>query len=82
MLYEELQKIKEDEFRAQAKMHGAEFKDEDDGSSSSDSNKHVDPEVPLFGDPEEYAHMSNDERESLTQKMMGKHKTFVKQKGF
>lgn len=68
-------------------MHGVDIKD-DKGSKSSKgsedssvSNEHVDPEVPLFGDPSEYEHMSEEERESLTQKMMGKHKTFVKQKG-
>lgn len=77
-LYEELQDIKYDEFKAQARMHGAEFKDD----KKSTSTKHVDPEVPLFGDPSEYDHMSEEERENLTKKMMGKHKTFVKQKGF
>jgi len=33
--------------------------------------------VPLFGDPEDYESMSQEKREELTQKMMGKHKAWA-----
>jgi len=33
----------------------------------------------MFGDPKEYEHMSPEEREELTQKMLGKHKIWAKQ---
>ena len=36
--------------------------------------------VPLFGAPEDYAHMSEEEKEKLTQEMMAKHKDWVEKK--
>ena len=33
--------------------------------------------VPMFGDPDSYDELSDEEREELTQDMMGKHKTWV-----
>ena len=69
-----------DKFKAEARMHGAKF-DDDNAGEKTTQQANVDPEVPLFGDPKEYANMSDDEKESLTQKMMGKHKTFVNKKG-
>jgi hypothetical protein len=35
--------------------------------------------LPLFGAPEDYAHLNQEEKEALTQKMMGKHRSWVKQ---
>lgn len=72
-LFEQLQKIEYDKFKIQAKMQGIEFKDDKNGAGMTD----VDPAVPLFKDPSEYEGMTEEERESLTQKMMGKHKSFV-----
>ena len=33
--------------------------------------------VPLFGGPEDYAHLSTDEKKELTNKMMAKHKAWA-----
>ena len=33
--------------------------------------------VPLFGGPEDYAHLSEAEKKELTQEMMAKHKSWV-----
>jgi hypothetical protein len=35
--------------------------------------------VPLFGDPKDYESMSQEKREELTKKMMGKHKVWAGQ---
>ena len=70
-LYEEIQKVKENEYKLQASMHGIEMKDGPVTQSDVDSQK-----VPLFGDPEAYKDMSEQEKENLTQKMLGKHKTW------
>lgn len=51
-----------------AAIHGAELKGEPDSQSE---------EVPLFGDVSSYEGMSMEDREELTQKMMGKHKAWV-----
>lgn len=36
-------------------------------------------DLPLFKDPDEYDNMSQEERDKLTQQMMGKHKQWVQQ---
>ena len=36
--------------------------------------------VPLFGAPEDYAHMSEEEKQKLTDEMMAKHKAWVDNK--
>lgn len=72
-LYEEIQKVKESEFKLQASMHGIDFKDDSTGATQSDVDSQ---KVPLFGDPEAYDNMSEQEKENLTQKMLGKHRTW------
>lgn len=70
-LYENIQEAKRLEFEIQAKLHGCEIGD----SSSSSSGKQAEhPNVPMFGDLNNYEHMSTEEREAETQRMMGKHK--------
>jgi hypothetical protein len=39
----------------------------------------LDDAVPLFGDPKDYESMSQEKREELTKKMMGKHKVWAGQ---
>lgn len=72
-LYEEIQKAKDIEFRFQAAINGAELKD-DVGSVKEQSGCKA--SVPLFGDPEAYNQMSDQEKDSLTGKMMNKHKSW------
>jgi hypothetical protein len=71
-------KLKEDEenIRFQAAIHGAELKEKPQEGSKSGSET-----VPLFGDPKDYDSMSQEEREKLTKKMMGKHKVWAGQSG-
>lgn len=49
-------------------MWGVEFKE---GQSTSKPNNEF-----RFGSPEDYAHLSQEEKEDLTQKMMGTHKAW------
>ncbi len=61
-----------EQIKMQALMHGAEFKDEHpmkEGAIASKTGAFK------FGDPDEdYKDMSQEEKETLTQKMMGRHK--------
>ena len=59
--------------RFQAAIHGAEMK-ETGQSSTKDNLKKA---VPMFGDPKEYESLSQEEREEMTKKMMGKHKVWA-----
>jgi len=72
-LYDEIQKAKEVEFRFQATIHGVEVDGVKSQTTQSDSK---DPIVPLFGNPEAYTNMTDQEREDLTSKMLNKHKSW------
>ena len=72
-LYDEIQKAKDIEFRFQASIHGAEIKDDVTKPTQSDSNK---PVIPLFGNPEAYENMTDQEREEETSKMLNKHRSW------
>jgi hypothetical protein len=61
-----------DNLRVQAALHGVKM-----GGSSKDV-KNENRGVPLFGDPKDYEGMPEEEREALTQKMMGKHRMWAK----
>lgn len=71
-LFEELQKIKQEEFRIQAALQGVDLS-KDTQSPSSDNM--------MFKDPSEYDDLSEEERENLTQEMMSKHKGWVNKSG-
>lgn len=70
-------KLKEDEehLRFQAAIHGAKLKETDRVSVSSKDN--LKKPVPMFGDPAGYESLSQEEREEMTKKMMGKHKIWA-----
>ena len=71
-LYEFKLKEDEDNLRFQAAIHGATLK-----GAPQKVAKTGDEAVPLFGDPKDYDSMSQEKREELTQKMMGKHKVWA-----
>jgi hypothetical protein len=68
-------KLKEDEehLRFQAAIHGAKLKST--GRISDKGN--LEKAVPMFGDPKEYETLSQEKREEMTEKMMGKHKIWA-----
>lgn len=72
-LFSEIQKAKEFEYRFQASIHGVEIKDDVTTKPQSDSKE---PAIPLFGNPEAYENMSEQEREVLTSTMMNKHQSW------
>jgi len=56
-------------------MHGIDVSKEAESKDPQiNTSQNMNKEVPLFGNPDEYANMSSEEKEELTQKMMGKHK--------
>ena len=76
-LYLNIQSAKRTEFELQAKLHGFKIEGGSKTSSNADSDvRQEDPNVPMFGDPTEYEHLSTEKREELTQRMMGKHKVW------
>jgi hypothetical protein len=70
-------KLKEDEehLRFQAAIHGAKLKEA--GQSFAPSGDNLKRPVPMFGDPKDYESLSQEEREEMTEKMMGKHKMWA-----
>lgn len=73
-LFENIQKSKNYELEFQAMIHGVELKGT---NNHTDKTKNEDSAVPFFGDPKEYDHLSDVEREEMTKKMMGKHKNWA-----
>lgn len=67
-------KEEESALRFQAAIHGAKLKETGRVISSKDN---LDKAVPMFGDPKDYESLSQEEREEMTKKMMGKHKIWA-----
>lgn len=69
-------KLKEDEgnLRFQAAIHGAKLKETTQVSGPYGDN--LKRPVPMFGDPKDYDLLSQEEREEMTEKMMGKHRAW------
>lgn len=74
-LYANIKKKKFEEFKMLAMLHGVDLKDSQSGSAQSATPS--EPEVPLFGDPDSYKHLSDAEKNSLTEKMMKGHKNWA-----
>jgi len=70
-LYEHTEKRAVDRFKMDAALHGVRL---DDTSNAPAAPKAM---GGVSGDPDSYSHLSMDEREALTQKMMGRHKFWV-----
>lgn len=78
-LYTCAMKRKGDDYRFQALLHGVNL---DDSSSSSSSSKKPQQQpqnqsLPIFGDPEDYSHLSQEEKDKLTQNMMRQHQSWA-----
>lgn len=63
-----------DEFKLNARMHGATFDDDDTPSQTPAA---AEAKIPLFGDPDAYEGVSESERNEMTQKMLQKHKSWA-----
>lgn len=61
------------DIRFTASVHGAELKGEPQ-KTSTNPKQSVDPVVPLFGDPEDYSHLSEEVRQQKTDEMLSKHR--------
>jgi hypothetical protein len=82
VLYEQAIKRKNEEYRFFALLHGAD-PDADGTERQDNSHKQQNSQsLPLFQDPEKYSHLSKEERDELTAKMMGKHRNWANQKAF
>ncbi len=75
-MYNALQEDKLDDYRFNAGIHGVDLNEK--SSTSSETEKSEDTaSIPQFGDPKEYEHLSQEERELLTAKMKQKHTNWV-----
>jgi len=72
VLFEDSQKRLSDKMRFEARIHGIDVKE-----GSSEPQKEKAKCVP--GDPDSYSHLSMEERDELTRKMMGKHKVWAQE---
>ena len=74
-LYDAYQSKLAREYEFQAALHGTSLKGgkkQRKKEPQSDNTK-----VPLFSDPEEYTNISPEEREKMTQAMLGKHRSWA-----
>ena len=82
VLYNHGQKRDEGRMRFEAILHGAKLKDEETSTfTDPQSGKEVVEEGPLFKDPKEYEHMSDEEKKIETQRLMGFTKGWAKKSG-
>lgn len=84
-MYKFIGNEKEMDCKFQAGVHGIDLDKEAKKSKNKPTKQKFDEiekkqDIPLFRDPSEYESMSQEEKEQLTQKMMGKHKQWA-QKG-
>lgn len=73
-MYNEVCRIQNKEYEFLAAIHGADLGKEDESAPVQEGNLG---KVPLFGDPAEYSALSKEEQDDLTNKMIGKHKSWA-----
>lgn len=73
-LFENAMRIKNQEYKIIGAFHGISFDDEKAVSSAELPEGVSDPRKFVFGDPNSYEKLGQEEREKLTQEMMGNHK--------
>ena len=71
MLYEHSEKRLVDRLKLEAGFHGIKLDDDSKPSTAGPKSEHGVP-----GDPDSYAHLSMEERQELTDRMMGKHRAW------
>lgn len=76
-MYKSIVEEQNEDIRFQAALRGVTLKDGGNESPSNSKQTKSEPVVPLFGDPDSYNHLSDEERNVLTQKMMAKHRNWV-----
>jgi hypothetical protein len=77
-MYEHIMKDKNNEFKFHALIHGIDV----DKKSKRSLNEDLDDQqnkqdLPLFRDPSEYDHLSDEERERITRKMKSQHRRWA-----
>lgn len=72
-LYDHITKRRLEDLKFQCRIHGID-PDANQSPSRKSSQSEANSNVPLFGDPSQYEHMSQEERDALTARMMGAHK--------
>lgn len=83
-LYKHAMERKSNEYRFYALLHGADLDKSSSTSKQSDNSTPSQPQqpanqsLPIFGDPESYKHMSKEERDELTNKMMSQHQGWAR----
>lgn len=76
MLFEHSEKRLSDRLRFEAAIHGAKL--DEPAPGPKDKAPRTDKKC-QSGDPDSYSHLSMEEREELTRKMMNKHKIWAKE---
>ena len=74
VLFEHSEKRIVDRFKMDAAIHGVKLEDE----QPRETVRAPKARGGVSGDPDSYSHLSMEERERLTQEMMGRHKAWVK----
>ena len=77
ILYDELQIRKMHDFEFLANIHGVDTSDTPDANVTKETKK----DLPKFGDPKDYEHMTQEQREKLTVDMRGQYVKWVADMG-
>lgn len=80
-MYEQALKSKENDLKIQAAFQGVDLFGDGKGTKETQQSSQKQPAnqtLPLFRDPSEYDHMSQEERQNLTEKMKKQHESWVK----
>jgi len=78
-LFDHTQKREAQNLKFQLKLHGFEIASEKTAGGVTNQAPSKNSNQLLFGDPEEYKKMPQEEREALTKKMLGTYKKWVGQ---
>ncbi len=73
-LYTELCSIQNKEYQFLAAIQGVDINEGKEETVTKEENL---AKVPLFGDPEDYSKLSEEEQNDLSQKMMNRHKSWA-----
>jgi hypothetical protein len=74
--------LQNEEFEFHAAINGIDLSGEEESPPSEDPkfNNVESSSVPLFGDPEKYSHLSEEEKQSITESMKKKHQIWSSEK--
>lgn len=80
-MFSNIQKIKYDDFKLKALLVGVDLDKEGRKNSPrktiQETPDNLEQDIPIFGDPEKYKKLPEEEKQKITDQMMNKHKSWA-----